>query len=92
MGIGWELGYPLAKQRAWLALVARSAPVLEDVTGECKPRGARAIVVPSDVTDQDQYRHLIEQIVKTFGCNDSLVKTPEKTEPETTGSVTMCWL
>lgn len=73
MGIGRELAYQLAAQGAWLALAARSAPLLKDVAGECERRGARAIAVPTDVTDQRQCRHLIEQTVKTFGRIDTLV-------------------
>lgn len=73
MGIGRQLAYQLAEQGAWLALASRSANLLEDVAAECKRRGARAIVVPTDVADQGQCRHLIEQTVTTFGRIDTLV-------------------
>jgi len=73
MGIGRELAYQFADQGAWLTLGARSAQLLEDVARECERRGARAIAVPTDVTDQDRCKNLIAQTVQTYGRIDTLV-------------------
>jgi short-subunit dehydrogenase len=72
-GIGRELAYQLAEQGAWLALAARSVDRLEAVAAECESRGGRALVVPTDVGEEDQCKRLIEQTVEAFGRVDTLI-------------------
>ncbi len=72
-GIGRELAFQLADQGAWLVLAARSIDMLEEAAAGCRQRGGKALVVPTDVTDQSQCARLIEQTVATYGRIDTLV-------------------
>lgn len=72
-GIGEQLAYQLAGQRAKLALAARHAPALEAVAAACRAKGAEAIVIPTDLTDEAQCRSLIEQTVAQYGRIDTLL-------------------
>ena len=62
-GIGEAMAYELAGQGAWLALAARNTVRLEEVAAACRARGGRALVVATDVTDEEQCRELVEQTV-----------------------------
>src|SRR5690348_5003709 len=72
-GIGRELSYQLASQGAWLVLAARSLEKLEAVAAECRQRGAKALVVQTDVTDEAQCQRLIARTVETYGRIDVLM-------------------
>lgn len=72
-GIGEQLAYQLAEQGAWLVLAARRADALEAVAAACRERGSRAIVVPTDLTDEMQCQKLIEQTVAEYGRIDTLI-------------------
>ncbi len=72
-GIGRALALELASQGAWLALAARNTARLEAVAAECRTRGAKAVVIPTDVTDEAQCRALAEKTVEAFGRIDTLI-------------------
>jgi short-subunit dehydrogenase len=72
-GIGAELARQLADQGAWLALAARRAHELDVVAQDCLARGGRAIVVPTDVTDQAQCEHMVARTLEAYGKIDVLV-------------------
>ena len=72
-GIGEALAYHLAKAGAFLALAARSAERLETVAAECRRLGAKAVSVPTDVSDEDQCKALVASTLTTFGRIDALV-------------------
>lgn len=72
-GIGRALALQLADQGAWLSLAARDERKLEAVAAECRARGGRAVVIPTDVADQARCRRLIERTVEAFGRIDTLV-------------------
>lgn len=72
-GIGRELAFQLADQGAWLSLAARNLEGLEETAAGCRQRGGKALVVPTDVTDQSQCARLIEQTVSTYGRIDTLI-------------------
>ncbi|WP_374688339.1 SDR family oxidoreductase [Promineifilum sp.] len=72
-GIGEALAHQLAQQGAWLALAARNAEKLEQVAAECRDHGGRALVVPTDVTDESQCEMLVDQTVAAFGRIDTLI-------------------
>jgi NADP-dependent 3-hydroxy acid dehydrogenase YdfG len=72
-GIGHEVALQLADQGAWLALAARRVEKLEALAAECRQRGGRALVVPTDVTDAAQCQALIERTVAEYGRIDTLV-------------------
>ncbi len=73
MGIGEQLAYQLADQKARLVLAARSADRLADIARQCEQRGAQAIAVATDLTDETQCQRLIERAVDTFGRIDTLL-------------------
>ena len=72
-GIGQELAIALAKQGAHLVLAARNQATLEETADSCNQSGGKAIAVPTDVTDPEACRHLIERAKNTFGAIDVLV-------------------
>jgi short-subunit dehydrogenase len=72
-GIGKELAHQLAGQGAWLVLAARSLDKLEEVAAECRGRGAKALVVQTDVTDERQCKRLMEQAAETYGRIDTVI-------------------
>lgn len=72
-GIGRALAIELAGRGSWLSLAARDVARLEEVAGVCRSRGARAIVVPTDVTDEAQCRALVERTVVEYGRIDTLI-------------------
>lgn len=72
-GIGRALALELAGQGAWLALAARHVERLEAVAAECRARGGKAIVVPTDVAVEAQCRSLIQRTVAEFGRLDTLI-------------------
>jgi short-subunit dehydrogenase len=73
MGIGEQLAYQLAEQRAKLALAARSADRLDAVAAACRKRGGQAVAIPTDLTDEGQCRALVEQTVAAYGRIDTLL-------------------
>ena len=72
-GIGQQLALQLADYGAWLALAARNSEKLEEVSNQCSQRGGRAIVIPTDVTDQSQCQNLIERTIAEYGRIDTLI-------------------
>ena len=72
-GIGKVLAMKLAQKRANLILAARNKSALETVAEECMEIGAKAIAIPTDVTDPQACQKLIAEGVETFGAIDYLV-------------------
>ena len=75
-GIGAELARRLAARHragASLVLAARQRDKLTEVAAQCHATGADAIVVPTDVTREEDCRALIDAAVRNFGGIDCLV-------------------
>jgi short-subunit dehydrogenase len=72
-GIGRALCLALARQRPRLVLAARDATALESVAAECRAAGAGTLVVPTDVSDLDACRALVERTAERFSSVDVLV-------------------
>jgi short-subunit dehydrogenase len=72
-GIGKSLALQLAGQGAKVALAARRAERLELIAEECHQRGGKALVVPTDVSDEAQCKALVEKTVTAFGRLDMLI-------------------
>jgi len=72
-GIGAELARQISPEKPRLVLAARSADRLEAVAAQCRARGAQALPLATDVTDEAQCRALIDRAVETFGRLDVLV-------------------
>ena len=73
MGIGQELALQLSDCGAWLALAARNAKKLNEVSEQCHKRGGRSIVIPTDVADQSQCQNLIDRTIAEYGRIDTLI-------------------
>ena len=72
-GIGKSLALQLASQGAKVVVAARRVERLEQVAVECHQRGGKALVVPTDVSDEAQCKNLVKKTITTFGKLDMLV-------------------
>ena len=72
-GIGEALAHQLAEHGATLVLAARNAQKLETVAADCRARGGRVLVVPTDVTNEDECRELVEHAASEYGRIDTLI-------------------
>ena len=69
-GIGRATAIQLAKQGATLLLAARREAALELVASECDRLGGKALVVPTDVTNEEAVAALARRAIETFGRLD----------------------
>jgi short-subunit dehydrogenase len=72
-GIGRQLAIRFAGEGAWLALAARNAVNLEEVSAQCRNLGAKVLAVSTDISDKSQCQNLIERTAEEFGRIDILV-------------------
>ena len=72
-GIGKALALRLAQEGAWVALAARNAERLQALAEECRALGGKAEAVPTDVTEENQCRALIQWAKDSFGRIDMLI-------------------
>ncbi len=72
-GIGKALCLELAPERARLVLAARDEAALAAVASACRSRGAEALVVPTDVSQEAACRRLMARAVDRFSTLDVLV-------------------
>ena len=63
LGIGRGIAIGLAEAGADVVLAARTEPDLEEVAAHLRSLGRRALVVPTDVTDEAACRRLISSTV-----------------------------
>ncbi len=66
-GMGGEICLALAREGAHLALAAREQAPLEALAREVETLGRRALVEPTDVTDEAAVERLVERTRRTFG-------------------------
>lgn len=72
-GIGKAIALAFARAGADVALAARGAEDLERAAEEVRAAGARALAVPTDVTDPRQVEALVRRTVRELGTLDVLV-------------------
>ena len=72
-GLGVHVARALAREGMNLVLVARSVEALEQVAAEMHRLGVKAIVVPTDVSDDGQLQRLVDCAMSEFGSIDVLV-------------------
>jgi short-subunit dehydrogenase len=72
-GIGRELAIQLAAQGANLSLAGRNENRLNATAERCRQSGARALIVPADLTQAEECRQLIERTVQEYGRIDILI-------------------
>lgn len=69
-GIGRATAHAFAARGDDLVLAARSRESLEACAAECRRRGARVVVAPTDVREDDQVRALVDAALAAFGRID----------------------
>ena len=80
-GLGKQVALAFAREGADLALGARTEAMLKETAGEIEALGRRALWVPTDVTDPEQDRRLVETAVERLGRVDVLVHNAFSTWP-----------
>ncbi|RHW27419.1 SDR family oxidoreductase [Nocardioides immobilis] len=72
-GLGRALGEQAALMGADLVLVSRTERRLEKMAALVREHGRRALVVPTDITDEDSRRRLVDATLEEFGRVDCLI-------------------
>lgn len=72
-GLGRSLGEEAAKMGADLVLVSRTEKRLEKMAEVVRGHGRRALVVPTDITDEAQREALVKRTLEEFGRVDCLL-------------------
>jgi NAD(P)-dependent dehydrogenase (short-subunit alcohol dehydrogenase family) len=72
-GLGRSLGEEAARMGADLVLVSRTASRLEKMAEVVRSHGRRALVVPTDITDEASRVALVERSLEEFGRIDCLL-------------------
>jgi NAD(P)-dependent dehydrogenase (short-subunit alcohol dehydrogenase family) len=69
-GIGRATARAFVERGAGVALAARSEGSLREVAKECEAAGGRALVVPTDVADEEAVQELARRTAESFGRID----------------------
>jgi len=72
-GLGRALGEQAALMGADLVLVSRTERRLEKMAAVVREHGRRALVVPTDITDEDSRQRLVDAALEEFGRVDCLI-------------------
>jgi 3-oxoacyl-[acyl-carrier protein] reductase len=72
-GIGAAAARALASEGAAVILTARNRPALEELAEELERQGARAAVLPCDLSRTDRLKELADQALAVYGHVDILV-------------------
>jgi short-subunit dehydrogenase len=72
-GIGRATALALASQDACVALASRNSEVLSALAEELKAQGRQVIVIPTDVTQQEQVEAMVQKVISHWGRIDILV-------------------
>ena len=71
-GLGQELAYGASENGAKCVLAARTQEKLDQVKEEIEKGGNEAICVPTDITNPDDCKKLLNMILDKFGKVDCL--------------------
>lgn len=74
-GIGRGAARAFAARGDAVVLVSRSQESLDEVAGECSATGARTLVVPTDVSDEEAVQRVVVRAVEEFGRIDAWVNS-----------------
>ena len=72
-GIGKAISILLAQSGSRVVLAARSEPELKSVRDEINSQNGEALVVPTDLTRDEEMERLVEQTIKEWGSVDVLI-------------------
>lgn len=78
-GIGRALCLLLAERKSKIVIAARNEERLDELKKEIEVAGGRALSVPTDVTDKNACKDLIEKAAAEFGQIDFLVNNAGRT-------------
>lgn len=80
-GLGRSLAVRAAASGADVVLAARTGTRLAEVAGEVEATGRRALVVPTDITDEASAQRLVRTALDKYGRVDALVNNAFATPP-----------
>jgi 7-alpha-hydroxysteroid dehydrogenase len=80
-GIGAEIARTFADAGADVVLAARTKEQLDEVAASARDAGRRAVVLPTDVNDNDAVIDIVNQCVSEFGRLDIVVNNAGGTMP-----------
>jgi NAD(P)-dependent dehydrogenase (short-subunit alcohol dehydrogenase family) len=69
-GIGRASALKFAERGATVVVAARRDRALSELANECRRAGGRALVVPTDVTDENAVKDLARRAIESFGRID----------------------
>ena len=72
-GLGKEIALALAREGASVVMGARTESYLSELTDEIESGGGQVAFAPTDITDVEQCRRLVDTAVERFGRVDALV-------------------
>lgn len=72
-GIGWAIAQAFAERDAQVIITGRQAETLQAAIAAMSPTTHAVVPIVCDVTDQDDLRRTVEQVVEQFGRIDTLV-------------------
>lgn len=81
-GIGAEIARTFAAAGADVAIAARTESQLEEVAADVRAAGRRALVVPCDVSKEENLEALVEATVAEFGAIDIVVNNAGGSMPQ----------
>ena len=72
-GIGRAIALAYAKEGAKLVLAARTASELEETASMTESLGASNLIVPTDISQQEDVERMVQQTVEQYSTVDILV-------------------
>jgi len=72
-GIGKAISILLAQSGSRVVLAARSEPQLKSVSDEISNQNGEALVIPTDLTRDEEIEQLVEKTIKEWGSVDVLI-------------------
>ncbi len=80
-GIGRGIALGLAEFGASVAIIDQDTSAAEDVAGQVRKKGLRALTLIGDVRDRDAMRETVQRVTSEFGRLDILVNNVGGTRP-----------
>ncbi len=80
-GLGMAMALAYAKEGAKLALASRTLSQLEETASLAQELGVETLVVPTDVSDQEQVEELVKRTLERFSTVDILVNNAAMNGP-----------
>lgn len=87
-GIGKATAISMAKNGAHVALMARGEDALTQVASRVESHGTEALVLPGDVTVEDEVKHVVDQTIAELGKIDIVVNNAGVAGPSTVEHMT----